>query len=83
MWADTEDELFEMVDKIGVNRKHLQQPPKAKWTHFDICQQKRKLAIKFGAKVTDKYGALEHVARLKGQEFLLRTIENLREKWRK
>ena len=44
MVADTEAELFEMADKIGVARKWYQ------GDHFDICQSKRKLAVLFGAK---------------------------------
>jgi hypothetical protein len=43
MIADTEKELYEMVDKIGVKRK---------WKHndyYDICLSKKKLAIENGA----------------------------------
>lgn len=43
MIADTDDELFAMVDKIGVNRKWYQ------GDHFDICLSKRALAVKHGA----------------------------------
>ncbi len=64
MWADTLEELLAMVDKIGVQRKWLQQPPKASWVHFDIVQTKRALAIAAGAIATDKYGPLEHVSNL-------------------
>jgi hypothetical protein len=64
MWADTLDELFDMADKIGVNRKWLQQPPKASWVHFDIAVSKKRLAIAHGAVLTDRYGPLEHIARL-------------------
>ncbi len=49
MIADTQSELFEMVDKIGVQRKWIQDY-NTKREHFDICFSKRKLAIKFGAK---------------------------------
>jgi hypothetical protein len=41
MWADTMDELYAMVDRIGVARRWLQQPPKASWTHFDISLDKK------------------------------------------
>lgn len=46
MIADTEEELLEMVDKIGVQRKWIQNtdPP-----HFDISKGKRELAIELGA----------------------------------
>lgn len=36
MWADSLEELLEMADKIGVQRKWLQQPPKASWVHKSI-----------------------------------------------
>ncbi|GBQ85124.1 hypothetical protein AA14337_2999 [Acetobacter malorum DSM 14337] len=59
MWADTEAELLDMADKIGVPRKWIQTPPKASWVHFDICVSKRSLAVKAGAIQTDKYGPVE------------------------
>lgn len=73
MWADTDDELLSMADKIGVERHWIQGHPtlslekykKASWVHFDIAKSKRALAIKNGAKQTDKYGPVEHTARLK------------------
>lgn len=43
MIADTEKELYDMVDKIGVNRKWKHND------HYDICLSKKKLAIKNGA----------------------------------
>jgi hypothetical protein len=58
MWADTEEELFAMVDKIGVQRKRIQRPPEASWVHFDISIGKKRQAIKFGAIMTDKYGPI-------------------------
>jgi hypothetical protein len=48
MLADTDEELFEMVDKIGVRRKWHQAPPKHD-SHFDISKGKRELAVKAGA----------------------------------
>jgi uncharacterized protein DUF4031 len=63
MWADTMDELYAMVDRIGVARRWLQQPPKASWTHFDISLDKKARAIAAGAVLTDKYGPLEFLAR--------------------
>jgi hypothetical protein len=64
MWADSLDELLAMADRIGVQRKWLQQPPKASWTHFDISLRKKEEAIRAGAILTDKYGPVEHVATL-------------------
>lgn len=49
MIADTRDELLEMVDKIGVQRKWIQAYGTTR-EHFDICLTKKKLAIKHGAK---------------------------------
>jgi len=64
MWADTLDELLAMALRIGVQRKWLQEPPNASWVHFDISIGKKHLARKFGAVLTDKYGPLEHLAKL-------------------
>jgi hypothetical protein len=48
MIADTRAELLEMVDKIGVQRKWIQDfgTPRE---HFDISLDKKKLALKLGA----------------------------------
>lgn len=49
MIADTTEELLEMVDKIGVNKKWIQDA--GTWQeHFDICSSKKKKAISLGAK---------------------------------
>jgi Protein of unknown function (DUF4031) len=63
LWADTMGELYAMVDRIGVARKWLQQPPKASWVHFDISLDRKARAIAEGAVLTDKYGPLEFVAK--------------------
>ena len=49
MFADTDEELHAMADKIGIQRKWFQCPPKASWRHYDIALSKRKLALSFGA----------------------------------
>jgi len=49
MLADSEEELLAMADTIGVARKWIQRP-KGKPVHFDICQSKRALAVKNGAR---------------------------------
>ena len=46
--ADSSQELLEMVDKIGVQRKWIQYAGTYK-EHFDICRSKRLLAIQNGA----------------------------------
>ena len=48
MIADTKQELIEMAEKIGVNKKWIQHEGTHK-EHFDICLEKRALAIKLGA----------------------------------
>lgn len=72
LWADTLEELLDMVDQIGVQRKWIQGHPtlsfgkhrNASWVHFDIAASKKALAIKAGAILTDKYGPVEHTSRL-------------------
>lgn len=64
MWSESLDELLAMADRIGVARKWLQRPPAASWTHFDISLSKKALALAAGAVLTDKFGPVEHVARL-------------------
>lgn len=43
MISDTEQELFVMAQKIGINLEWYQ------GDHFDICLSKKKLAIDYGA----------------------------------
>ena len=86
LWADTLDELLSMVDKIGVQRKWIQGHPtlsfgkhrNASWVHFDISQTKKALAIRHGAILTDRYGPLEHTARLKGNNKMLEMVAECR-----
>lgn len=53
MLADTEEELLEMAEKIGVNKKWHQYPDTHK-SHFDICLAKKKIALDLGAIEIDK-----------------------------
>ena len=78
LWADSQDELFAMADRIGVARKWFQRPPKASWEHFDICLSKKAHAIAAGAIETDRFGPLEHVARRAGDQAKLDQIARLR-----
>lgn len=48
MVADTTEELLTMADKIGVNRKWIQDEG-TYLEHFDISVSKKKEAIKYGA----------------------------------
>ncbi len=85
MWADSRAELFAMADRIGVARRWFQRPANvaepgmnASWEHFDIALTKRSLAVQLGAVETDKYGPLEHVARLTGDVAKVERIAALR-----
>ncbi|QWY83637.1 hypothetical protein [Rhizobium phage RHph_X2_26] len=72
MWADTDAELLAMADAIGVQRKWIQghaelsfgKHKRASWVHFDIAKSKRAAAVRLGAIETDRYGPIEHTARL-------------------
>jgi Protein of unknown function (DUF4031) len=64
MWADSLDELLLMADRIGVQRKWLQTPPKASWVHFDVSLGAKAKALAAGAVLTDKYGPGMHTAKL-------------------
>lgn len=48
LMADTSEELLQMVDRIGVQRKWIQNAG-TKREHFDIALSKRKLAVAAGA----------------------------------
>ena len=55
MVADLIEELHEMADRIGIDRKHYQGAIPKKKPHYDICKSKRELAIEKGAiEVTSK-----------------------------
>lgn len=64
MWADRLSELLDMAATIGVDRRWLQQPPKAGWVHFDVSLGMKARALAEGAVLTDRFGPVEHVARL-------------------
>ncbi|OOO15628.1 DUF4031 domain-containing protein [Agrobacterium pusense] len=73
LWADTDDELLAMVDRIGVQRKWIQghktlsfgKHRDASWVHFDISLSKKALAIAAGAILTDEFGPVIHTSNLK------------------
>ncbi|KAA3510135.1 DUF4031 domain-containing protein [Agrobacterium rosae] len=70
LWADSDEELLAMVDKIGVQRKWIQghkslsfgKHRNASWVHFDTALSKKALAIAAGAILTDKYGPVVHTS---------------------
>lgn len=48
MVADSEEDLHSMADKIGIDRR-LFQNGSGGFPHYDLCNAKRKLAVKMGA----------------------------------
>jgi hypothetical protein len=54
--ADTTKELLAMVDKIGVQRKWIQDAGTAR-EHFDIALSKKKIALENGA-IEIEYGVV-------------------------
>ena len=48
MVADSDEELHQMADRIGVDRRWFQYPGTPK-RHYDIALSKRALAVSFGA----------------------------------
>lgn len=56
MLADTLEELHAMADLIGIKRKWFQNESTP---HYDICQEKRELAIQNGAIACDRYKVVE------------------------
>lgn len=78
MWSESLEELLGMADRIGLQRRWLQTPPKASWVHFDISLALKARAIAAGAVLTDRYGPVEHVARLRGDLPKLARIAEIR-----
>lgn len=95
LWADDIGELHTFaLGVLGMKMQWFQCPPKASWEHYDIALQKKALALRNGAVLTDKYGPLVHTCNLqlarpgllperrKLLEEKLTLITDLREKWK-
>jgi hypothetical protein len=54
MVADTEQELHNMANAIGIKRRWFQGRGKARFPHYDICKSKRAEAIGRGAVEVDR-----------------------------
>jgi len=80
MWADTDEELHLMARRIGMRREWFQAPPKASWKHYDISLTSKRRALELGAVLTDRYGAVEHRARLTGDTKTLVRVASVRAK---
>lgn len=74
MIADTTEELLQMADKIGVQRKWIQHTGTHR-EHFDISKSKRVLAVKAGAKEIDKYELVSILKSKKQASELLKELE--------
>lgn len=68
MIADTPEELHAMADRIGVQRKWFQTPPKASFWHYDIAKSKRELAISSGAIACDRNTFVGHLQRIRASK---------------
>lgn len=62
MVADTLDELHDMAQRIGLQRRWFQTSNNGT-PHYDVCQSKRALAIKLGAKEIDRRQMVQFVRR--------------------
>lgn len=68
MIADSLDELHAMADRIGIQRRWFQGPPKHRTPHYDICKAKRRLAIQHGAiEVNDRRDMVRIKRRIRGE----------------
>ncbi len=66
MIADTHEELVAMADRIGVDRKWIQDAGTHR-EHFDICKAKRALAVAAGAQEVKRM-ELGHIMHQKRKE---------------
>lgn len=67
MVADSTDELLQMADAIGVDRKWLRDPGTYR-EHFDIAKSKRAAAVKLGAVEVSVLELGEILRRKRGSE---------------
>ncbi len=64
MIADNLAELHLMADRLGMERRWFQAPPKASHPHYDIPKHKRAQALALGAQEVGQRTALHYAARL-------------------
>lgn len=65
MLADTDEELHEMADAIGVARKWHQKAGTVQ-SHYDICRAKKEQAVKLGAVQITRREVAELLKRKRG-----------------
>jgi hypothetical protein len=61
--ADTEKELHEMADKIGMKRSWFQLGGKASMPHYDLVASRRKKAVSLGAIEIDRQQLCDLIVR--------------------
>ncbi len=61
MFADTQHELHAMADKLGLKRVWFQN--KRSLPHYDLTRNKRRLAIKYGAREADPQLVMRYMRR--------------------
>ena len=64
MTADTLDEIHEMADRLDIFQKYFQCPPKTRFPHYDIPEDRRDRALALGAHSVDRRTSLHYGARL-------------------
>jgi hypothetical protein len=65
MIADTPAELHEMADRIGIQRRWFQEPPKASFWHYDVARARRDIAVAAGAVECDRNEFVGHLRRIR------------------
>lgn len=67
MWADTQEELHEFANRLGLKRAYFQaptekQPFKNRLWHYDVTESKRITALKMGAQHVEAGDLTTHPA---------------------
>ena len=65
MLADSLHELHAMADRIGIRRKWFQP---TSTPHYDICQEKRRLALAHGALEADRRMVVKLIRQIRAQK---------------
>lgn len=73
MMADTTQELLDMADRIGVDRKWIQKSGTAH-EHFDIALSKRALAVQAGAIEVQMRDLGMLIRKRRGQDYDVRSL---------
>lgn len=55
LFSEDLDALHDFAQRIGMQRRWFQKPPKASWPHYDITASKRRIALDLGAVEADRW----------------------------